>query len=200
MHLCIIAFMPVCTLVVDIWLCRRAEHLANSALIQCCGREHYNSQSPLAHRSNCIICSTGVIAHTSWSSAQWTLTAQGFPLMLVCLAFGAPKSYREPCVKVGTCVSTASWRIQPVVPQPFKISPLFGWRGWQSNYITLWLELSDGILILSNRTRAGIWFPCACANADGMVFREPKESWLLVFVWIVLFPVNDFIAHKGHVY
>lgn len=67
-------FMPVCTLVVDIWLCCRAEHLANSVLIQCCGREHYNSQSPLAHRSNCIICSTGVIAHTSWSPALWAST------------------------------------------------------------------------------------------------------------------------------
>lgn len=196
MHLCIIAFMPACTLVVDIWLCRRAEHLANSALIQCCGREHYNSQSPLAHRSNCIICSTGVIAHTSWSSAHWTLTAQGFPLMLVCSAFGAR------ALKVGTCISTGSYWIQPIVPQPFKISPHFWLAGVavQLHYITLRFELSDGILILSNRTMAGIWFPCACANAVGMVFREPKESWLLVFVYIVLFPVNDFIAHKGHVY
>lgn len=52
------------------WQRCRAEHLANAVIIQCCGREHYNSQSPLAHRSNCIICSTGVIAHTSWCSAQ----------------------------------------------------------------------------------------------------------------------------------
>lgn len=83
MHLCIIVCMPVCPLVVDIWQCCRAEHLANSVLIQCCGREHYNSQSPLAHRSNCIICSTGVIAHTSWSSALWAST-QVFPLPGFC--------------------------------------------------------------------------------------------------------------------
>lgn len=86
MHPCIIVFMPVCTLVVDIWLCCRAEHLANSVLIQCCGREHYNSQSPLAHRSNCIICSTGVIAHTSWSPALWAST-QVYLLMV--FVFGA---------------------------------------------------------------------------------------------------------------
>lgn len=57
--------MPVCTLVVDIWLRRKAEHSANSVIIQCCGTERRNSQSPLAHRSNCVIrSSTGVIAHT----------------------------------------------------------------------------------------------------------------------------------------
>lgn len=57
--------MPVCTLVVDIWLRRKAEHSANSVIIQCCGTERCNSQSPLAHRSNCVIrSSTGVIAHT----------------------------------------------------------------------------------------------------------------------------------------
>lgn len=56
--------MPVCTLVVDIWLRRKAEHSANSVIIQCCGTERCNSQSPLAHRSNCVIrSSTGVIAH-----------------------------------------------------------------------------------------------------------------------------------------
>lgn len=56
--------MPVCTRVVDIWLRRKAEHSANSVIIQCCGTERCNSQSPLAHRSNCVIrSSTGVIAH-----------------------------------------------------------------------------------------------------------------------------------------
>lgn len=63
--------MPVCTLVVDIWLRRKAEHSANSVIIQCCGTERCNSQSPLAHRSNCVILSsTGVIAHTHTHSHQ----------------------------------------------------------------------------------------------------------------------------------
>lgn len=75
-------FMPVCTLVVDIRLCCKAEHLAHSVIIQCCGREHYNIQSPLAHRSNCIISSTRVIAHTSWCSAQWVSLP---PTLFICL-------------------------------------------------------------------------------------------------------------------
>lgn len=66
--------MPVCSLVVDIWLCCRAEHLGNSVINQCCGREHFNSQIPLAHRSNCIICSTRVIAHTIWCSTHSALS------------------------------------------------------------------------------------------------------------------------------